>query len=359
MDVAVKPINALSAAEKARWDALQASHPGLSSPYFTRGYAEAIASARRDARAAVIREGAEIVGFLPFQRSLSGYCRPLGGPMADVHGLIAPPDAGLELKTVLRKAHIPVFVYFGAPAEQAAFAPSHRKQQRCHVCDLSDGFDAYHARKKASHGSALSRLRNKRSKLVRRVGEPVITLDDRRETVFDTLWAWKSAQYKASGYVDLTETRWAMAALRAMFETRTPEFAGVLSTLEVEGRPIAIHFGIKSGQAIHYWFPAYDPEYAAFSPGLILLWAMLEGHQRLGVTAAHLGPVDLRYKLEFADTGFDLAKGWAHSGRTAQAGLRAAAKTVERWAEAAPLGPVSRLPGKVIRRLDQMAAYAG
>lgn len=51
-----------------------------------------------------------------------------------------------------------------------------------------------------------------------------------------------------------------------------------LSVLRCEGRLVASHFGLQCGPMLHYWFPVYDNQFSAYSPGRILyrhiLWRL-------------------------------------------------------------------------------------
>jgi CelD/BcsL family acetyltransferase involved in cellulose biosynthesis len=49
-----------------------------------------------------------------------------------------------------------------------------------------------------------------------------------------------------------------------------------LSVLRADGRPVAAHFGLRTERVPACWFPAYDPAFAKYSPGLILHLRMAE-----------------------------------------------------------------------------------
>lgn len=48
------------------------------------------------------------------------------------------------------------------------------------------------------------------------------------------------------------------------------------AVLELDGKPIAWHFGFAYNQVYHWVRPAFDPSYAEFSPGLVLLAHLFE-----------------------------------------------------------------------------------
>ena len=78
----------------------------------------------------------------------------------------------------------------------------------------------------------------------------------------------------------------------------------------------------------------------------ILRWMDATRYSRLD-----LGPGDYRFKRELANTGVWVTHGFV--GGVAPAALvRHAAYSVRRAAEALPLGKMSELPGKAMRRVD-------
>ena len=89
----------------------------------------------------------------------------------------------------------------------------------------------------------------------------------------------------------------------------TGGFAGMLSLLYAGKRLVAGHFGMRGRFAWHYWFPAYDPEMAKYSPGLILLLKMAEHAPSLGVRTIDLGLGMSLYKQRLMNASVPLAGG--------------------------------------------------
>lgn len=343
----------LSAEERAAWRDFLSTNPLLTSPYFTLGYIEAVAAVRSDVHVAVIAANNQIAGFLPFQRGVMGHARPVGGPISDCHGVICAPEARIDLDAVLRAARISVFDYKMAIADQPAFAVSQHRREDSWVIDMSAGFDAYLQDQRAQRGNQFRNIASAPRKLSKQ-GELTFRFSDPRAETFETLLAWKSAQYRASGHPDIFRFRWIVSALERLLEQRPEDGGGVLSSLEVDGRLVAVHFGLMGATALHYWFPAYDKALARARPGHALLMLLLEAARERGVTQVHLGPGDFSYKHALANAQLGLAEGCATTASPA-ALARQAAGWVESTAEALPLGPLSRLPGKAFRRIDLIA----
>ena len=48
------------------------------------------------------------------------------------------------------------------------------------------------------------------------------------------------------------------------------------SALKLNGKAIAVHFGFRYNHKFYWCTPAFDPDYAAFSPGKVFLKALIE-----------------------------------------------------------------------------------
>ena len=59
---------------------------------------------------------------------------------------------------------------------------------------------------------------------------------------------------------------------------------------------------MRSGGVLHWWFPVYDPPFAALAPGWMLLRELVGAAPSLGVTRIDLGRGDDEYKRR-AKTG--------------------------------------------------------
>jgi CelD/BcsL family acetyltransferase involved in cellulose biosynthesis len=208
----------------------------------------------------------------------------------------------------------------------------------------------------AAHKKSLKKYEAKARKLEKEHGELHFTMDDRDPAAFEHLLAWKSGQYHATGFFDVFSVPWTGALLTSIYQTKRDGFAGQLSTLRAGKTLVAAHFGMKNAFAAHYWFPAYDPDFARYAPGHTLMFNMMQHHAGAGVQQVHLGVGDFRYKHQFGGQMISLCSGTAMTPSFG-AGLRQCAQGVQNGFEALPLGPVSRLPGRILRRMDRMMAF--
>lgn len=343
MRVIVSPANQLPDKLAIRWAEIQENNPGIASPFFRPEFTQAVARVRDDVFVATIDDGA---AFLPFQRSSFGLGRPVGGAMSDYHGLIAPPAYGCDMVEVIRACRLQRWIFDHVPAEQTAFAPWKTVNTSSPILDLSEA-------DQAGSTSLHSNHRRKWRRLEEAHGKIQIDLDVQDPALLATCIEWKSEQYRRSGYLDLFSRPWARALADVISTYRERHFAGMLSVLRVDGKPVAAHFGIRSLKFWHYWFPAYDPEFQRFSPGILLLLKMIKGAPELGIEAIDFGKGDNHYKLRLFNRRVPLLEGCV----TANQPLWMVIRTQTKLKQLAKNSPASDFIVPPMRRLMQWARF--
>ena len=120
---------------------------------------------------------------------------------------------------------------------------------------------------------------------------------------------------------------------------------------------VAVHAGMRSRHVLHWWFPAYDQQFAKFSPGVILLIRMAEALAATGVRMIDLGKGDDRYKLSLMTHTAELKEGFVE-----RPSLLAAARRLRRAAEARAarggIGALLRLPLRAVRRIERTRRFS-
>jgi CelD/BcsL family acetyltransferase involved in cellulose biosynthesis len=331
--------------DRDAWSAFRAAEPGLRSPYFTLGYADAVAATGGRLQVLKVERGGAPEAFLPLHRSRTGMAYPPGGPLSDWHGFIAPPESAVDAAAALKAVGLAGYRFEGAPETDRALAAAAETRTVSHIINLSDGPDTWWARRRR----ALRALARNERKLDEQGLRVEVVLDDRTPGSLQALFGWKSAQLRSTRQPDLFRPgAWPRRLLERLHAEVGPDFRGLLSTLRIDGAPAAAHFGMISGGVLHYWFPAYDPAFGRYGPGGLLLKAMAEGARELGLREIDLGKGDYRYKREFADAGAPIASGVVAAGPVGQAYKAAAALSRARL----PLGPGSDVPARAFRRLN-------
>jgi CelD/BcsL family acetyltransferase involved in cellulose biosynthesis len=349
----VRP-NALSDADIDAWLAIQAADPALDSPFLSPAWAQAVERAQAGRRGAiqvaVLRDGANAVGFLP-ARVIGAVAMPVGAPMCDYQGLVARPDVRVEPKRLVEALGVQRLDFSHMLADQPVFRPFARGQAFSYVIDVADGYAAYAAERRAAGAGVLKDIDKRRRRAEREVGpvrfEPMANCPD----AFEVLLDWKRRQYRERGQTVIFDTPWTVDLMRALHEMRDGDFGGALFVLHVGDAPAAIHFHLRGASTLHAWIIAYDAAFERYSPGLILFQEILRWMDTTPFTAFDLGSGDYHFKHRLANGRRAVSHGFvgrpsaASFVREAQYGVRAAAERL-------PWRQVQALPGKAMRRLD-------
>jgi CelD/BcsL family acetyltransferase involved in cellulose biosynthesis len=307
MRIECRAVSALGSDDWDRWQAIVDASPDLASPFFAPTFCRLVARHSQDLEVALIQDG-DGTGYFPFHRGRFDGGRPLAKGLSDYHGVVGRAGAGIDPRALLRACRLAAFEFDHIPAVQTAFAPFARRADGSPVMDLAGGFTTYAARL-AEKSDVLARAAAARRRLERDHGPVVIELESADEVQLATLFALKSAQYRRTGRRDVVSDPWARAVLTSVFRTRERQFAGVLSVLRAGARTLALHLGMRSAKVLHYWFPAYDREYAQYSPGVILLAALAQMAPALGIETIDLGKGEADYKQRFATGAVQLLEG--------------------------------------------------
>jgi len=347
----------LSAAQMARWSELQAQNLAFDSPYLSPQWARAVerAQAPHDhVRVVIAREGGRDVGFMA-ARTGAFTGMPAGAPMCDYQAMVAEAGAEIPARPVIQALGVQRFDFTHWIEGAAPFAGHVRGRQNSHVIDVADGYAAYEAERKAAGVGVLKDCERKRRKAEREVGPITFTPFSRSEAAFEQLIAWKRAQYRETRQTDIFATDWTVRLLRDLFASRDPQFGGGLFTLHIGDALAAVHMHLHGRHTIHGWIIAHDPALEKHSPGILLFQSILRWMDETPYSRLDLGPGDYRFKRELANAGEAMGEGFcgvpspATLVRGAEYGLREAAESL-------PLGRVSALPGKAMRRMDRWRA---
>lgn len=350
MKIRVVSARDLAAGDWARWKEIRDGAPELDSPYFSPEFVRALAERRDDLHVAVLEEGGEIRGFFPHQRRRFGFGAPAGGRLSDFHGLVAPRGLEVDVPALLRACKLAAWDFHALLASQSAFAPWHEKVIESHYLDCSAGLEGWEAGLKNAKSGMPKRLAQARRKaesthkveFVAHVEEP---------RALETLLAWKSTQYREAGTIDNFAYGWIRDLVGALHATRSEGCSGMLSGLFFDGAPAALHFGLRSRDAWHWWFPRHDEAYSKFSPGSLLLHYAVEHAPRLGVKRIDMGYGDEEFKLRLRSGAIPVATGRVELPSVAGT-VRRWRDGLEAWVRRTPLLPIVRYPGRVLKRLE-------
>jgi CelD/BcsL family acetyltransferase involved in cellulose biosynthesis len=321
----------------AAWRSIQESEPRFESPYFCPEFTRAVGAVRDDVRVVVIENDGRPAGFFPHQRAAWGRGSPVGGALSDYHGVIATHTAEWSVSGLMRAAGLSVWRFDHLVDPTGRFAP--------HVTASAAASPQIDL---ASFEPPPDFARKAR-KLAREVGELSFSLHAPGGGALERMLEWKSEQYRRTGLADAFGVPWPGELLRRLMGIETPGFAGACSVLRAGGEIVAVHAGMRSRGVLHWWFPAYDPRYAAYSPGIILLLRMAAAVFALGIGKIDLGKGDARYKRGLMTGAAPLREGFVE--------LPSLAATVRRLRRLAEARAGWQLPLRALRRLERARRF--
>jgi CelD/BcsL family acetyltransferase involved in cellulose biosynthesis len=327
----------LDAGLLAAWRSILEREPRFESPYFCPEFTRAVGAVRDDVRVVVIENDGRPVGVFPHQRAAWGRGSPVGGPLSDYHGVIAAPAAEWSVVELMHAARLSVWSFDHLVDTTGRFAPYVTASAAASPqIDLA-GFEPP------------PDFARKARKLAREAGELAFSLHEPGSGALERMFEWKSEQYRRTGLADAFGVRWTGELIRKVMSVQSAGFAGTCSVLRAGDEIVAVHAGMRSRGVLHWWFPAYSPGYAAYSPGILLLLRIAEAAAALGIGKIDLGKGDARYKRSLMTGAAPLREGCVELPSLAAAArrLRRLAETRAEW----------QLPLRALRRLERARRF--
>lgn len=322
----------LGSSEIAAWRAMQDAQPHLANPFLSPEFTIAMGQVSPAARVAVLEDGSGFAGFLPYELTGRGVASAIGAWVSLGQGMVHRPGVEITGEQLLRGARLDVWEFGTLVPQQPWFKPYETLTQESVIVDVSKGFRSY------LDGLSKQFVNNtfrKERKLGREAGEVSFDFDVRDEASFRLLLEWKSGQYRAMGRPDRFAKRWVRELAERLHAIDTPSFGAPLSIVYVDGKPVAGHFGPRSATVLVDWFPAYDPEYSRYSPGLIMHLRLAEAAAARGIQTFDLSVgTGSQYKNSLRSYGTPVGEGIAR---------RRTAGGAAHWARTEPIRRTRRL----------------
>jgi len=316
------PFGSLSPSALAEWEAIRGST--WDSPYFAPEYVAAVDAGRPVQ--VVVDDGF----FLPVHVSGSTAV-PAGSPGADFQGPLTL--TGFSPKALLAAAGVRAFTFDHALDVYPDLSPWVEERRPSPFMDVTGGLDAYAKRASKSGRDKMSEARRLTNKAGRDLGEVAFVAASTDPADLDQVIALKREQYALTGARD----HFADPAQRELLHRLLSSGLGLLSTVHAGPHLLAAHFGMRSGNVLHWWFPVYARKFGPLSPGWILLREVVATAPSLGVTRIDLGRGEDDYKRRAMTGESTVCVG------AVTAGLRTTARKASRAAitaaKASPLAP--------------------
>ncbi|WP_425618577.1 GNAT family N-acetyltransferase [Anatilimnocola sp. NA78] len=353
--VRVVPGQQLSAQLCCEWRSLQRSNPALSSPYFSPEFTQLVASIRNDVEVAVVEQADRVVAVLPFQRGTLGAAKPVAGRLNDFQAVISAPEFQLDPKQLLHESGLRSWKFDHLLTSQVAFEPYMWTRGNSPYVDLSRGFAAYEAERRAEN-SEFSTIKRKLKKMEREIGPARLEWKSTSREYLETLLRWKSEQYTRTGIRDLFSIDWILKLVEELLKKDDPNLTGMLTCLYAGDRLVAAHLGMNCRHVLHWWFPSYDRDLGRYSPGMSLIYLIAQHAHEHGITRIDLGKGDEDYKFRIASGIDQVAEGSVDLNPGSRL-FRRTWQATRDWLKTTPLaGPVS-VPLKAIRRVRDWFSF--
>jgi CelD/BcsL family acetyltransferase involved in cellulose biosynthesis len=349
MNITVLRPQQLTPAQIQAWSAIQRGNPELQSPFLRPEFAIAVSRVRSDVEVGVLEEARRPVGFFPFQRGPWNMAKPVGGRLCDCEAVIVPQNLSWNIQDVLVGCGLQAWEFSHLPVTQIPLQRYFWNTTQATYMDLSDGFDQYVARR--SSKNTITNTQNRTRKIQREIGPLRFEPHTTDSGVFDKLLEWKRRQYQATGATDVFAYPWTVQLLKLLLSDKHAELSLMMSALYVTDRLIAVHLGLHAYGVLQFWFPAYERELSAYSPGAILLLQLAQKAPSLGIHRVELGKCTSSlnaYKTHFMSGSTMVAQGCAVRGMAATV-MRHGMHNLKAWAKSSPLAPAARFAGRLMR----------
>jgi CelD/BcsL family acetyltransferase involved in cellulose biosynthesis len=280
----------LGEAELAQWREWQAADKVVHNPFLAPEFAYAKAKFLKKQFVAVLREGNDIVGYMPYEK----VDKAVGVP----RGVIAKPGTSWDVRPILSGTGLSVFEYLDlVPEQKDALQTRGAIVRPVATVDLTNGWDAWIAEK--SKSSNVKRYMRKGRTMERDLGETEFKLSEPDHDILDQFMLWKSAHNDRTGNYN----RYAIPEYRAMVHwmldnSSNETFEVQLSTYRAGGRLLAMQLAMVANDMCTAWQTTHDPdpELNKYSAGMTMMLNHYEGLAKHGVKIIDLGVGPSPYK---------------------------------------------------------------
>jgi len=280
----------------------------------------------------------------------------VGLALSDYQGPIVIAEAEWTPEQILRGCRTTTWEFDHLLASQHQFAKYVHVTDHSPTMDLSKGYAEYEKTRLRLGGKRLRDAYRCSRKLEREVGPIRFERHVCDRELLYTLINWKRAQCQRTGTFDYFSLEWTVALIEMIHSRQSSDFGGLLSALYVDDTLLAIHYCLRSSTVWHSWFPAYDHQFANYSPGLILLVQLAKAAAAERIHHIDLGKGADFYKTRFMTGSIEIAEGAVELPSLSLA-VRNVRRSVENWARHSRLKVVLRAPGRLIHGLERRRRF--
>jgi CelD/BcsL family acetyltransferase involved in cellulose biosynthesis len=123
--------------------------------------------------------------------------------------------------------------------------------------------------------------------------------------ILQSIVQWRGSRFNRGKPVSSLVTD----VLGYLFGNKESALCPVLSVLYAGDHTVAAHFGLRYQGILHYWFPAFNPDFSKYSPGSILLYYLLSEYSALKYSILDFGPGGEQYKTNMSNSSLPITSG--------------------------------------------------
>jgi len=290
-----QPVSELARDDRDAWSALLAESEVFQNPFLTPAFASAVAAVRDGVEVALLKQAGELVGV---QRTHRREGLPVGSALSGRQALISRPGLSICSREILAACNLATLEFHQLHDPHGHFQDDVWEQRDSEYADLSGGFSRYLSQQSAKTGR-FSKLENRRRKLEREVGPLRFEFHTDDLRVLQQLILWKSQQYQRTNGADPFAYDWVGDLTRWFLTHPSEEVKPTLSALYAGEELVSVAYDLGHGPNTEAWFTAFNPRFAVYGPGLILLYEKLKASADEGRTTYFFGPGNDGYKKWF------------------------------------------------------------
>lgn len=339
-----------------KWSQFRTENPHLASPYFSPQFFKLVGDVRNDVYLSVIEDRGQIRGFFPFQKGILGTGGPVAGALSDYQGMITDKNVPYTVHEVVDKSGLRSWHFdhllaeqFSGKAEQVTFA-------RSPAISLQEGFESYEQELKNKGSDFISHTARKIRNMEKDIGPLRFQLHTSAKSVLEHVILWKNEQCRASQGEEFLRIAWIRNLIDRIFAEQTDDFRGVLTALYAGDNLVAAHFGMRSKEVLHWWFPVYNHQFQKYSPGSILLLRTMQEAHAQRIALIDLGKGEQLYKSRVMNTSTPLVEGYIATTIMAS-GWHYATSTLENTAFKGICAKILNFPGRLLRKWKRMSKF--
>lgn len=279
------------------WRTLIEGHTDYHSPLLSPDFAILMGKTREDARVALFRDADGLACVFAFFARPDRRGRPIGAPFADYSGPILRSDVDVGLSEIIAAAGLAYWRTEALVDPWNRFTAERGLQQVSQVIHLDKDPDEYLETCRKAHAKRFKNFRRLESQAGRDGHELIFKFGQPESALVETLLRLKSAQYRASGLVDLTSARLSREILDSVAGSEN----GFAVSLWSGEAFVSGHFGFRTGERFHPWIAAYNPDFSQYSPGNLLLKQIIAHMPEMGLSVYDLAEGHDHYKKYYTN----------------------------------------------------------